>query len=82
MFPSSYIEVKVPIREVVTVAELPSRLSNSKDTIATSSSSQQNRMARALYDFNAETPEDLTLKVRSNIVTLSKSLLQFYSFSL
>lgn len=66
MFPSSYIDVKVHIRDAVPVAEPSLKIgtNNSKDKI---SPPQQNRLARALYDFNAETSEDLSLKVYVSI---------------
>lgn len=81
MFPSGYIDVKVPIRDVVSVAVPSAKINanNSKDTIP-SSSSQQNRIARALYDFNAETSEDLTLKVRHESIPLHNLYDNFRSF--
>lgn len=57
MFPSSYIDVKVPIRE-----------SSPSKNQQTSTPIQKNQpTARALFNFVAEAPEDLSLQVNFEI---------------
>lgn len=57
MFPSSYISVKVPIKES------SNNQSHQSQTITTKPIQQSQPTARALYNFNAEAPEDLSLQV-------------------
>ena len=45
MFPSSYIDIKVPFKE------------------PTVDNGSLEKLARVLYNFTAETPEDLTIRV-------------------
>lgn len=58
MFPSSYIDVKVPIRES------PPAKTNFQSQAMTSTPIQKSQpTAKALYNFTAEAPEDLSLQV-------------------
>lgn len=64
MFPCSYINVKVPIRE-------SSSIQNHSSQATTSKSIQKSQpTARALYNFTAEAPEDLSLQVNFNFFFL------------
>lgn len=59
MFPSSYIDVKVAVKAApAAAAAAASSHGNSADA------AHSGHMARALFNFNAEAPEDLTLQVR------------------
>lgn len=59
MFPSSYINVKVPIRESSSTKSQPSQAMAPSPPVQKSEPT-----ARALYNFTAETHEDLTLQVK------------------
>lgn len=60
MFPCSYINVKVPIRE-------SSSIQNHQSQAMTSTPIQKSQpTARALYNFTAEAAEDLSLQVNFN----------------
>lgn len=61
MFPCSYINVKVPIRE-------SSSIQNHQSQAMTSTPIQKSQpTARALYSFTAEAAEDLSLQVNFNL---------------
>lgn len=57
MFPSSYINVKVPIKESSSTPSQQSQAMTSKPI------QPSQPRARALYNFSAEAPEDLSLQV-------------------
>lgn len=59
MFPASYINVKVPIRE------LPSTKIQPSQAVTSPSIQKSEPTARALYNFTAETQEDLSLQVKN-----------------
>lgn len=72
MFPSNYIDVKVPLKEDSnTSSSINSSSANVTNKLpdkvwpSSSSVAAQERTGRVLYDFIAEAPEDLTLKVKT-----------------
>lgn len=82
MFPSSYIDVKVPLNQYnISSSTSSSIISNQNINInsitplndkmwPSSSTVPQEQHARVLYDFIAETTEDLTLKVAANLTLI------------
>lgn len=67
MFPSSYINVKVPIRESSSTKSQPSQAMAPSPPVQKSEPT-----ARALYNFTAETHEDLTLQENDIITDLQQ----------
>ncbi len=63
MFPSSYINVKVPIRESSSSSSSTKNHQSQAMTSTPIPKSQPTPKARALYNFTAEAPEDLSLQV-------------------
>lgn len=69
MFPSSYINVKVPIREI---RESTSTKNHQSQATSSTPIQKSQPTARALYNFTAEAPEDLSLQVNINKFSLSQ----------
>lgn len=63
IFPSNYIEIKVPLKD-----DSAGSNTMSKNNISSKPISNSHPKVRVLYNFNAEVPEDLSLKVYFNII--------------
>lgn len=63
IFPISYIEVKVPLKDPQVDSGTASRNESLSPVIANATGSNSNNRVRVLYTFNAETDEDLTIIV-------------------
>lgn len=60
IFPVSYVDVKVPLKQVEPDSGTASRSASVSPAV-------ESHHVRALYNFNAETEEDLTIKVSDEI---------------
>lgn len=67
IFPSNYIEIKVPLKD-----DSAGSNAMSKNNISSKPISNSHPKVRVLYNFNAEVPEDLSLKENDMVTVLSR----------
>lgn len=72
IFPMSYVDIKIPLNQVEPDSGTASRSASVSPAV-------NSHPVLALYSFNAETAEDLTIKVRAGVRFID-TLKQFHSF--
>lgn len=66
IFPISYIEIKVPLKNPQTDSGTASRSESVSPAVTNATGNNSKNLVRVLYTFNAETDDDLTIIVSIN----------------